>query len=134
MRADLIIDMNGKPGQAYRIDEAQPNPLPGLHGHRLGKIGFAAASGAVRVSPDVEQRPVGGIRQKIPTAAHRALRGDLTGATLDALRDAPGPMTTKELARHVMAERGLNSADISLLQRHVALRCQYPRQISDFGW
>jgi hypothetical protein len=59
---------------------------------------------------------VGGIRQKIPTAAHRALRGDLTRATLDALRDAPGPMTTKELARHVMAERGLNTADVSLLQ------------------
>jgi hypothetical protein len=34
----------------------------------------------------------------------------------DALRDAPGPMTTKELARHVMAERGLNTADVSLLQ------------------
>ncbi len=49
---------------------------------------------------------VEGIRQKIPTAAHRALRGDLTRATLDALRDAPGPMTTKELARHIMAERG----------------------------
>jgi hypothetical protein len=59
---------------------------------------------------------VDGIRQKIPTAAHRALRGDLTRATLDALRDAPGPMTTKELARHVMAERGLNSADAALLQ------------------
>jgi hypothetical protein len=25
-------------------------------------------------------------------------------------------MTTKELARHVMAERGLNTADVSLLQ------------------
>src|SRR5207237_1054334 len=48
--------------------------------------------------------------------AHRALRSDLTRAALDALRDAPGPMTTKELARHVMAERGLNSADIALLQ------------------
>jgi hypothetical protein len=59
---------------------------------------------------------VEGIRQKIPTAAHRALRGDLTRATLDALRDAPGPMTTKELARHVMAERGLNTADTALLQ------------------
>jgi hypothetical protein len=33
----------------------------------------------------------------------------MTRATLDALRDAPGPMTTKELARHVMAERGLNA-------------------------
>ena len=48
---------------------------------------------------------VEGIRQKIPTAAHCG--NDLTRATLDALRDAPGPMTTKELARHVMAERGL---------------------------
>jgi hypothetical protein len=44
------------------------------------------------------------------------LRGDLTRATLDALRDAPGPMTTKEFARHVMAERGLNTADAALLQ------------------
>jgi len=52
----------------------------------------------------------------MPTAAHRALRGDLTRATLDALRDAPGPMTTKELARHVMAERGLTTTDAALLQ------------------
>jgi hypothetical protein len=59
---------------------------------------------------------VGGIRQKIPSAAHRAIRGDMTRATLDALRDAPGPMTTKELARHVMAERGLNTADTAMLQ------------------
>jgi hypothetical protein len=59
---------------------------------------------------------VDGIRQKLPTAAHRAIRGDMTRATLDALRDAPGPMTTIELARHVMAERGLNTADKALLQ------------------
>jgi hypothetical protein len=59
---------------------------------------------------------VEGIPQKIPSAAHRALRGDLTRATLDALRDAPGPMTTKELARHIMAERGLNTVDTALLQ------------------
>jgi len=55
---------------------------------------------------------VTGIRQNIPSAAHRAIRGDLTRATLDA----PGPMTTKELARHVMAERGLNTADAAFLQ------------------
>jgi hypothetical protein len=57
-----------------------------------------------------------GIRQKIPSAAHRAIRGDMTRATLDALRVAPGPMTTIELARHVMAERGLNTADKAMLQ------------------
>jgi hypothetical protein len=37
-------------------------------------------------------------------------------ATLDALRDAPGPMTTKKRARHVMAECGLSTADAALLQ------------------
>jgi hypothetical protein len=35
---------------------------------------------------------------------------------LDALRNAPGPMTTQEIARHIMAERGMNTADIGLLQ------------------
>jgi len=59
---------------------------------------------------------VDGIRQKIPSAAHRAIRGDMTCATLDALRDAAGPMTTIELARHVMAERRLNTADKALQQ------------------
>jgi hypothetical protein len=61
---------------------------------------------------------VEGIRQKIPTNAHRAIRGDMTRATLDALRDAPGPMTTQELARHVMAERGL-------IRRHNAVAAIY---------
>src|ERR1700674_154261 len=107
----------------------RPNTLAGLVEKRAeiaGKISQARAAlrqliidldhvdAAIRIfdpSYDVE-----GIRQKIPSAAHRALRGDLTLATLDALRDAPGPMTTKELARHVMAERGLNTADASLLQ------------------
>jgi hypothetical protein len=59
---------------------------------------------------------IAGIRQKIPSAAHRAIRGDMTRATLDALRDAPGPTTTKELGRHVIAERGLNTADTALFQ------------------
>jgi hypothetical protein len=49
-------------------------------------------------------------------AAHRALRGDQTRATLDALRDAPGPITAQEFEQHVMAERGLHTADITLLQ------------------
>jgi hypothetical protein len=56
------------------------------------------------------------LKPRIPISAHRAIRGDLTRATLDALRDAPGPMTTRELARHIMAGRGLNTADVALLQ------------------
>lgn len=107
----------------------RPNTLSGLAEKRAeiaGQIAHTRAmlrqliidldhvDAAIRIfdpSYDVE-----GIRQKLPTAAHRALRGDLTRATLDALHDAPGPMTTKELARHVMAERGLNTADAALLQ------------------
>jgi len=105
----------------------RPNTLAGLvekRGEIAGQIAHTRAAlrqliidldhidAAIRLfDPDYD---VAGIRQRIPTAAHRAIRGDLTRATLDALRDAPGPMTTKELARHVMAERGLNSADAAL--------------------
>jgi hypothetical protein len=107
----------------------RPNTLAGLLEKRAeiaGQIGHTRAmlrqliidldhvDAAIRIfdpSYDVE-----GIRQKIPIKAHRAIRSDMTRATLDALRDAPGPMTTKELARHVMAERGLNTADAALLQ------------------
>jgi hypothetical protein len=107
----------------------RPNTLAGLFEKRAeiaGQISHARATlrqliidldhvvNAIRIfdpTYDVE-----GIRQKIPTTAHRAIRGDMTRATLDALRDTPGPMTTKELAGHVMAERGLNTADAALLQ------------------
>jgi hypothetical protein len=105
----------------------RPNTLAGLVEKRAeiaGQISHTRATqliidldhvdAAIRIfdpSYDVE-----GVRQKIPSAAHRAIRGDMTRATLDALRGAPGPMTTKELARHVMAERGLNTADTALLQ------------------
>ncbi len=107
----------------------RPNTLAGLVDKRAeiaGRIAHTRATlrqliidldhvdAAIRIfDPNYD---VEGIRQKLPTAAHRALRGDLTRATLDALRDASGPMTTKELARHVMAERGLNTADAALLQ------------------
>jgi hypothetical protein len=45
-----------------------------------------------------------------------------------------GPTTTKELARHVMAERGLNTTDTALLGRFTQrtgafLRCQKKRGI-----
>lgn len=107
----------------------RPNTLAGLVEKRAeiaGKLSQARAAlrqliidldhvdAAIRLfDPNYD---VEGIRQKIPTAAHRSLRGDLTRAAFDALRDASGPMTTVELARHVMAERGLNTADTALLQ------------------
>jgi hypothetical protein len=107
----------------------RPNTLAGLVEKRAeiaGEISHTRArlrqliidlnhiDAAIRLfDPDYD---VAGIRQKIPSAAHRAIRGDMTRATLDALREASGPMMTRELARHVMAERGLNTADTALLQ------------------
>lgn len=35
---------------------------------------------------------------------------------LDTLRRSDGPMTAQELAQHVMAERGLNTADKQLVR------------------
>jgi hypothetical protein len=95
--------------------EWRPNTLAGLVEKRAeiaGQISHIRATlrqliidldhvdAAIRIfdpSYDVE-----GIRQKIPSAAHRAIRGDMTRATLDAL----GPMTTKELARHSWPSAG----------------------------
>jgi hypothetical protein len=127
----------------------RPNTLAGLIEKRAeiaGQISHTRAvlrqliidldhiDAAIRIfdpSYDVE-----GIRQKIPSAAHRAIRGDMTRATLDALRAAPGPMTTIELARHVMAERGPNTAYKALLQLFTRrtgalLRWQKKRGICD---
>jgi hypothetical protein len=42
--------------------------------------------------------------------------GRAEGISLASAIPLVGPMTTVELARHVMAERGLNTADKSLLQ------------------
>jgi hypothetical protein len=111
----MTVDATQHPRRARR----KPAEIAGEISHNRAMlrqliINLDHVDAAIRIfdpSYDVE-----GIRQKIPTAAHRALRGDMTRATLDAQRDAPGPMTSKELARYVMAERGLNSAEAALLQ------------------
>jgi hypothetical protein len=47
---------------------------------------------------------------------YRALPGDTARTLFDALRAAPGPMTTKALTLHVMRERGLDVTDKTLVQ------------------
>ena len=81
----------------------RPNTLAGLVEKRAeiaGQISHTRAplrqlimdldhvDAAIRIfdpSYDIER-----IRQKIPSAVHRAILGDMTRATLDTLRDAPG--------------------------------------------
>jgi hypothetical protein len=107
----------------------RPNTLAGLVEKRreiAGKIGKTRATlrqlmidldhvdGAIRLFDPRYQ--IESIKPKAPIAAFHALKGDFTRAMLNVLRDAPGPMTTIELARHVMAERGVNVTDKPTLQ------------------
>ena len=47
---------------------------------------------------------------------HQAFRGEVSRIVLAALRNARTPLTAQDIARHVMAERGLNSADAKLMR------------------
>jgi len=47
---------------------------------------------------------------------HQAFRGKVSRIVLAALRNASKPITAQDIAQHVMAERGLNSADAKLLR------------------
>lgn len=46
-------------------------------------------------------------------------RGELTRAILDVLRDAPAPMTTREIAKETLALDGTDARDRRLLSEHV---------------
>ena len=56
-----------------------------------------------------------GIRPKRFPAGHVTYRGELVRIILTLLREAPGPLTTKEVARHIMVERGQNTADDAMV-------------------
>jgi hypothetical protein len=59
---------------------------------------------------------VDGIKPKAPSPAYSvSFRGEFVRLILDMMRDAKGPVTTKEVAAHVMRERGLNTADAALV-------------------
>jgi hypothetical protein len=58
---------------------------------------------------------VGGIRPKTRPAGHVTYRGELVRIILSLLREAPGPLTTKEVALHLMVERGQNAADAAMV-------------------
>ena len=51
-------------------------------------------------------------------AGHVTYRGELVKIILDLLREAAGPMTTREVGRHIMVERGLNTADDPIVKTY----------------
>ncbi|MCH7710071.1 MAG: hypothetical protein IH903_00385 [Proteobacteria bacterium] len=63
--------------------------------------------------PDIDLEE---IRPKPLPPRHHAFKGEVSRIVLDTLRQADKPLTTHDLAQHVMAERGLNAADKKLVQ------------------
>lgn len=59
---------------------------------------------------------VEGIRPKTYPAGHVTYRGELVRVILSLLREASGPLTTKEVALHIMVERGQNTADDAMVK------------------
>jgi hypothetical protein len=56
-----------------------------------------------------------GIRSKPVPPRHAAFKGEVTRVVLDALREADGPLTSREIARLLMDQRGLNPEDRELM-------------------
>lgn len=64
-------------------------------------------------APDID---LADVKPKPLPPRHAAYKGEVVRIVLDTLRDAKRPCSTQELAMHVMAERGMNSADKRLVK------------------
>lgn len=62
--------------------------------------------------PDID---LAEIKPKPLPPRHAAFKGEVSRIVLTALRQR-GPMTAQQLAQHVMADRGLNTADMRLVR------------------
>ncbi|MCG8691721.1 MAG: hypothetical protein MI806_10980 [Minwuiales bacterium] len=63
--------------------------------------------------PDID---LAEIKPKPLPPRNQTYKGEISRALFAAIRQADRPLTTKELAQHVMAERGLNTADKGLVR------------------
>jgi hypothetical protein len=61
---------------------------------------------------------VAGIKPKSYPDGHVTYRGELVKIVLDLLREAKGPMITREIGLHIMVERGLNTADDAIVKTY----------------
>lgn len=93
--------------------------LAGLLEHHQAKvrqlmIDLDAVDQALRLfKPDIE---LDEIKPKPLPARHAAYKGEVARIVLGTLRDAKRACTTQELTMHVMAERGMNTADKRLVK------------------
>ena len=93
--------------------------LAGLLEHHQAKvrqlmIDLDAIDQALRLfKPDIE---LDEIKPKPVPPRHAAYKGEVARIVLGTLRDANRACSTQELAMHVMAERGMNTADKRLVK------------------
>lgn len=77
-------------------------------------INLDAIDQALRLfKPDIELEA---IKPKPMPPRHAAYKGEVARIVLGTLRDAKRPCSTQELTMHVMAERGMNTADKGLVK------------------
>ena len=58
---------------------------------------------------------MGSVRVKPVPRRHAANRYEASRLIFSVLREAQGPMTTRELAKAIMEARGMNTADLAML-------------------
>jgi len=93
--------------------------LAGMLEHHQAKvrqlmIDLDAVDQALRLfKPDIELEA---IKPKPLPPRHAAYKGEVARIVLGTLRDAKRPCSTQELTMHVMAERGMNTADKRLVK------------------
>lgn len=93
--------------------------LAGLLEHHQAKvrqllIDLDAVDATIRMfAPDID---LAEIRPKPLPPRHAAYKGEVSRIVLGTLRDAQRPCTTQELTMHVLAERGMNTADKRLVK------------------
>lgn len=93
--------------------------LAGMLEHHQAKvrqlmIDLDAVDQALRLfKPDIELEA---IKPKPLPPRHAAYKGEVSRIILGTLRDAKRPCSTQELTMHVMAERGMNTADKRLVR------------------
>ncbi len=93
--------------------------LAGILEHHQAKvrqlmIDLDAVDQALRLfKPDIELEA---IKPKPLPPRHAAYKGEVARIVLGTLRDAKRPCSTQELTMHVMAERGMNTADKGLVK------------------
>lgn len=81
-------------------------------------------------APDVE---IGVVRIKPVPRRHAAIRHEASRIIFGVLREAPGPMTTREIVRAAMEARGMNTADHAMVQTMVGRMASTLRKLKNRG-